>query len=377
MLTAATSYLWTKCALSASLNHGAGKGDGPFVPDLDQEASEAKREGNAADWVANGVLRGDASAAGDYLGETAPNGWVVTADMVAHVQGYIDYCLSRGKVVQAQVPINIPQLYIRGIVDSQIITDSSTLEIIDLKYGWRVVEAFWNPQLLCGAIGLFDPQKHDSVRLTIYQPRPAHPDGKVRSWEMDEQELTDAYGWLAGKAAAALSPGAQGSPGGAWCRDCGGRSRCEALAVASYAAFDWVKGSAMTAMDARQLGDEMTFLDEAFALIKARHSGVQAEVEGRMKRGEYIPGNAWDVRLGDREFDVPLDVVEAKTGLRPYKLVPMSPAELEKEGADPDIVTSLTTRRFAGRKLVRVTPSYFTRMFPKEGKKTKKTAPKT
>lgn len=374
MLTLSTSHLWTKCALSASLSRGTGTGDGPFVPDVDQEASEAKREGIAADWVANGVLRGDASAAGDYLGETAPNGWVVTPDMVAHVQGYIDYCQSRGKVVQAQVPVNIPQLYIRGIVDSQIVADSSTLEIIDLKYGYRIVEALWNPQLLGGAIGLFDPEKHDSVRLTIYQPRPAHPDGKARSWEMDEQELTTAYQWLAGKASAALSPGAKGTPGGAYCRDCDGRGRCEALTTASYAAFDWVRGSAMTAMDARQLGDEMTFLDEALELIKARHGGVKAEVEGRMKRGEYIPGHAWDVRLGDREFDVPLEVVEEKTGIKPYKLVPMSPAELERAGADPDEVSELTTRRFAGRKLVRMTPTFFARMFPKPAKEKRKPA---
>lgn len=373
MLTLSTSFLWTKCALSASLNNGAGTGDGAFVPDLDQEASEARKEGQAADWVANGVLRGDASSAEDYLGETAPNGWPVTPDMVAHVQGYIDYCRSRGKVVRAQVPVNIPQLYIRGIVDSQIITDSSTLEIIDLKYGWRLVDVMWNPQLLGGAIGLFDPEKHDNVRLTIYQPRPGHPDGKARSWEMDEQELTDAYRWLAGKAALALSPNAQGTPGGAYCRDCDGRGRCEALAQASYAAFDWVRGSAITAMNARQLGDEMTFLDEAFSLIKARHSGVMAEVEGRMKRGEYIPGHAWDIRLGDREFDVPMDEVEARTGIKPFKLTPMSPAELERAGADPDVVAELTTRRYAGRKLVRATPTWFARMFPKPPKEKKST----
>lgn len=367
MLKPSAAHMWTKCALSASIGRTgpAPVWDGPFVPDPDDDEMDARREGTAADWVANGVLRGDASCAADYEGETAPNGWIVTPDMVTHVQGYIDYCRSRGPVVRAQVTVSVPHLQIRGFCDAQVIADSPVLELIDLKYGWRVVEAEFNAQLLCEAIALFDPEKHDRVILTVYQPRPSHPDGRVRSWEMDEQELTTAYHWLAGKAAAANSPNAQGSPSGEYCRDCEGSSRCEALARASYAAFEWVRGSRLKQMTGRELGNELQFADEAFDLIKAYRSGLKAEAAGRMKRGEYIDKWAWDLPLRDREFTVPLDEVETLTGIEPFKRVPMSPAEMERAGADLETIKSITIRAPGAPKLVRMTPKSFARLFPK------------
>lgn len=366
MLTPSTSHLWTKCALTALISRGAGTGDGPFIPETQDGDSEARREGIAADWVANGVLRGDASTAADFEGEAAPNGWIVTSDMIQHVQGYIDYCRSRGDVVQTQSTINIPQLHVRGRLDAQTVSGRD-LEIIDLKYGWRIVEVEFNPQLLCEAIALFDPEKHDRVILTIYQPRPYHPDGKARQWIMDEAELTTAYYWLAGKANAATSPDPKGTVG-YHCRDCEGRGRCEALARASYSAFEWISGSAITKMDAVQLGAEGKFLDLAFALIKARHSGIMAEIEGRMKRNEYIPGWMREQRLSDREFTVTMSDVEAMTGIRPFKEVAMSPAELEREGADVKIVEAITTRSPAGIKLVPATQKAFARMFKRPKK---------
>lgn len=365
MLTPSTSHLWTKCALTASISHGAGTGDGPFIPDAGDGDTEARREGIAADWVANGVLRGDAASAAEFLGESAPNGWMITGDLVQHVQGYVDYCRSRGEVVQTQSIINIPHLFIRGRLDSQTV-QGRTLEIIELKYGWRPVEVEFNPQLLCEAIALFDPEKHDRVILTIYQPRPYHPDGKVRHWEMDEPELTTAYYWLKGKAIAATSPDPKGSVG-YHCRDCDGRGRCEALARAAYSAFEWISGTAITKMDAKQLGDEAKFLDLALALVKARHSGIIAEINGRMRRNEYIPGWMWEQRLGDREFIIPLNEVEAKTGITPYKQVPMSPAELEREGADVKIIEEITTRSNAGIKLVPATQKAMARIFKRPG----------
>jgi hypothetical protein len=367
MLTPSTSHLWTKCALSASFNctGGAYNADTYTGHDDDPEASEVRREGIAADWIANGVLRGDAASAAEFDGEAAPNGWIVTPDMVAHVQGYIDYCRSRGGVIRTQAPISIPQLSIRGRLDAQIITGTSVLEVISLKYGWRVVEAEWNAQLLCEAIALFDPEQHDRVIMTVYQPRPAHPDGKARHWEMDEAELTTAYYWLKGKAVAAVSPGAIGTPGGAYCRDCDGRGRCEALTNAAYTAFEWVRGAAAMQLGAAQLGDELRFLDEAFDLVKARRSGVKAEVEGRMRRNEYIPQWMWDIQMKDREFTVSPEVIEQKTGMNPYKQVLRSPAELEKEGADLEIIAALTTRRPAGPKLVPATRAAIARLFKK------------
>src|SRR5687768_13171981 len=100
MLTPSTAHLWGNCALSAHFVRTGGDVD--TGRDTDAGDSEARREGSAAHWVADGVLRGDAHSCGDFEGETAPNGWVVTPDMVRHVQGYVDFVRSLGSVVRSE-----------------------------------------------------------------------------------------------------------------------------------------------------------------------------------------------------------------------------------------------------------------------------------
>jgi len=367
MLTPSTAHLWTNCALTAQLSRRgpAGALDGLPPPiDDDPNDTDARREGQAADWVANGVLRGDAVSAGEFFGETAPNGWIVTADMVQHVQGYVDYCQSLGEVVHTQVKVSIPHLSINGRLDSMVIANSSTLHIVELKYGWLPIEVTGNPQLICEALATFDPEKHDDVIMTIYQPRPHHPDGKIRDWRVDEPELTTWYNWLASKAFAALAGDPQGRVG-PWCTQCGGRARCEALTTSIYTIFEGIRGGRMEAMSAAALGAEASFLEIAGALIKARKSGVAAEVEGRMLRGEFIPGWMFEQRTKDREFALPMDIVGMLTGVDPYKQVPKTPAEMEREGADVRITNDpmVVKRDPAGRKLVPATQSAIAKLF--------------
>lgn len=364
-LTPSTAHLWTKCALSAVFLRAGGVVDGPIAPEPDEKVSDARREGVAADWIATGVLNGDAASAAEFDGETAPNGWIVTPDMVRHVQGYVDFCRSRGRVVNSQVPISIPALHIRGRADAQCTADSPVLEVIELKYGFQIVDAVWNAQLLCEAIALFDDTKHDRVIMWVYQPRPYHPEGKARKWELSAEELTTAYHWLASKSAAALAPNPVGTPGAQWCGNCEGRGRCEALTRAVYTIFDTVRGERLEKLDPAAIGAQLTFADAAFDLVKAYRSGVEAEVTGRMRRGEFIPGHMFDQQLKDREFVAPMSEIFAKTGITPFKMVPRSPAEMEKEGADPEIINTMVTRKPGAVRLVPATPKTFGKMFPK------------
>lgn len=370
-LTPSTAHLWVNCALSPTFIRATGR-DAPVVEHADPEDTEKQREGQAADWLANTCLRENIPIS-TMIGAIAPNGWTVTPDMVKHIATYIDYCRSRGDAVHVQVPVNIPALSVRGRADAQVITSetpalidgtsTTVLEVVSLKYGYRIVEPHWNAQLLCEAIALFDHTKHDLVIMTVFQPRPAHPEGKARHWHLDANEIVTAYHWLAERAYRALAPDAPGTPGGAYCRDCPGFGRCSALSEATYAAFDWIKGATMEALPPAMLAAEKVFVDEAFELIKARRTGVTTEMEGRMRRGEYMPGFGWDMQLKDREFTVDPAVIEAKTGIYPFKLVPMSPAELERAGADPAIVETITDRLPAGPKLKPHTPKAFAQMF--------------
>lgn len=361
-MTPSTAHLWTRCALNPRLTRDV-RGDLAAAHDDGPGGTDAQREGQAADWVANGVLRGDASTAAEFEGETAPNGWTVTPDMVRHVQGYVDYCRSRGEVVHTQVPIDIGELSIRGRVDAQVVS-GSTLELIDLKYGYEIVEPEWNAQLICEAVALFDPNRHADVILTIYQPRPHHPSGPARSWTISASEFVAVYRWLSERAHAALSPAAKGTVG-VHCLRCAGRSRCASVQQSVYLAFDHISSASAGTMSAGQLADELRFLDLAQKLVNSYASAIEAETEARMRRGEYVPGFGWDISKGDREWKHDAPTIHAMTGVDPWKQVMKSPAELEREGADPKIIQALTTRHNRAPKLAPVSTKTFDKLFGK------------
>lgn len=356
MLAPSKARTWTQCPLSGSLDNGWTHCD-------PSHGTDSRREGRAAHWVAQGVLHGTAASAAEFDGETAPNGWTITTDMVNHAQGYVDFARSLGPCVHVEQPCEIGA--IRGRWDAcSIDTQGSegVLRIADLKYGWRIVEAEEAIALLCYACSVWDGASR--VELWIYQPRPAHPDGRARAWCMTADEMRAAWVWLMGKATEATQRDAPGRPG-AHCGDCQGRSRCHAFNATVLAHVETVEDMRIIKMTPEQLGANLAFLRLAAKMVTAKLAAVEAETEGRMSRGEYVPGWLFDTKNGDRRLNVEPETIELVTGVNPYKQVLMSPAELEREGVSPETLKLMTYTPTVGRKLVPATKRYFDRMFPK------------
>jgi hypothetical protein len=198
-LNFSNAYRWTRCA-AAGQDFPAGTGYG-----IGAELSAPRKEGRAAAWIADGVLRGDASCAADYLGELSPDGWTVTPDMVDHVQRYIDHVSSFGAV---QSEASMSWYGITGRVDQHCATVGDTLRIFELKYGFRIVEPEENEQLLLAAITLLKGH-HRDVELTVFQPRPFHPSGPVRTWNITPSVLMRWADYFRMKADGALLFGGQ------------------------------------------------------------------------------------------------------------------------------------------------------------------------
>lgn len=104
------------------------------------------------------------------------------------------------------------------------------LWIVDYKHGQGVaVEALDNVQLMYYALGaiLENRIKPRKITVVIVQPRCAHPDGLIRDWTFEYEELVkfkDALmvaAYETEKADAALNTGG-------WCRFCPARSHCPA-----------------------------------------------------------------------------------------------------------------------------------------------------
>jgi hypothetical protein len=367
MQTPSKAHLWTRCALSGSLV--AGRADGYVSPHVnDPEESDSRREGTAAHWLAGEWFAGRLE--GSPVGLVAPNGWVIDAEMEQHVRAYCDYVATFGSYgPSVEAPVQISD-QVRGRVDSaQVRFGERVIRVFDLKYGWRLVEAEYNPELLCHGVGLNDAVGGGfSLELHIYQPRPFHPEGIARSWVVDADDVIKWRDWLIVKAQAANHVFGQpfGTPGD-HCRDCPGKASCQALAANVYAQYDVIRDSRLGKMDTKQLAAELDFLEQAEACLKQRKAGVEAEAEGRIAGGEFIAG--WELadRKGHRKFSVPMAQVQMMTGIMPFKQTEMTPAELERAGAKKDIVKGITYTPSIGRKLARASTKAFEKMFKGKG----------
>jgi hypothetical protein len=316
--------VWTRCSLSPHLDTGTGV------------ESDAAREGTCAAWVADTVLRGDASCAEDMAGKTHPNGWFVDADMVTHVQEYIDLVSPCDSEVQVRLS---EQIY--GTMDSVATFEKSgTLRVVDLKYGYKIVEPFENAQLLCYAAAI--PSDTPLIQLCIYQPRAIHPDGVFRKWTISRADLNSWRAWILDRADDVMAR-PMGHPG-RHCLYCEGASSCTALTNTVYSMWDVVEDARQTQVPDDRAGAELTVLRKMSAILKARQDAVEADITARIGTGRFIPGWGMIVQHGKRAWKADAATVEVLTGIRPTVEKMVTPSELERRGVAKETVNALSYR---------------------------------
>lgn len=354
-LRPSNAWRWSNCAAAPIFESRV-----PPQPD-----SDAAREGTAAAWVAECVLKGDAHSAEDMNGETHANGWLVTPEMVYYVQGYIDLIKSRGGVTTAEQFVRLTD-FIAGTLDSSTSLSGATLFVDDLKYGFRIVEIFENPQLIIyGAAELMrlgNPASITSVQLGIYQPRAFHPDGIYRTWRLTVDQLFDQARRLIEAGTRCQDPQPVATPG-RHCFECAAATSCAALAHTLYSGFHIVSNPHQRKMNGAEIAAELDFLALLAKMLDARKTAVESEGETRIRSGEHIPGYHVEERKGDRRFAWSPSAIEAFTGVKAVKEVPITPAALEREGVPPDLVNALAVRPTIGYKLKRLPANAFRKAF--------------
>src|SRR3546814_2922085 len=116
---------WVNCPASPRI-------EAPF-PDVE---SEDAKEGTAAHWVAAQVLGGHMQLE-ELTDRAAPNGVIVTGEMVEHVESYIA-AVGTPAVVEQELPTAIPGVE-TGTPDARRVVGPNGY-IWDLKYGYGIVE---------------------------------------------------------------------------------------------------------------------------------------------------------------------------------------------------------------------------------------------
>lgn len=356
-LRPSSAHIWTHCAAQPRM--------AAAVPA--ELPGDPAREGTCAAWVAEMVLTGAAPTCADLVGQSHPNGWLVEPDMTHRIQKYVDLLRSYGGKLFVERKVRLNN-HIAGTPDAWgLVDDDHTLRADDLKYGFNVVEPFRNPQvgIYAGSILRHLTSRGVTVRrvvIGIYQPRAYHPAGIHRTWVCDPETLMAFVQEIEEAGSRAQAPDAPATPG-EHCEYCPAAATCPAVAHANYRVFDAVAVAQQRHMTAQEMVEELEFLRIAGDMLKGRTSAVHAEAEARIHKGEHLPGWHMEQRAGQRRFKVPADVVRAMTGINPEVAKMITPAELERLGADPAAVAHMTETPRTKPALRKIAPGYFKNLF--------------
>jgi hypothetical protein len=356
-LTFSNSHLWTKCQQACSPRTA------DMLPAKTETTTELQREGTAAEWLARTVLAGELTAE-ELIGRQAPNGVVIDAVMARHIEGYIEVVSRHGKP-RVEVEASLFGGLVNGRVDGVSTEAEDVLHIYDLKYGYRIVEPHTNSQLLLGALHFAKPH-HRIISMEIYQPRAFHPGGIHRKWVIDMAELLRWGNELQERAKHIAAADRPIAVPGKYCGDCPRASGCSTLLMNNYEAFELVSANFKhaTPRTVTELGALGDWLEVAAEMIDAKRKGIRAEIEATIESGSPVPGWVVDVAAeGKREWLVGAAHRRLALGIDPFKRVELSPAEMEKAGADPKLVKEITQKGRPGRRLMQFATSAVAAVF--------------
>ncbi len=366
-LRPSAAHRWVPCPGSAALE--------ALYPE--PESSFPALEGNTAHAVAADILKryqaGEVPVNEDYLGkEMGGFGVVVTEDMVDGVNLYIREI---ARAIGGRK--NIQHLHVEELVKIPLVSGDiegtpdiwyflpadNSLHLWDLKFGWGVVEAYYNWQLICYALGLFQTLTAAGVHpyrivFHIVQPRAQHADGPVREWEINPT-LLKGYAPRINASKESMELPNPPLKVGRHCADCKAAHTCPALGESVYTMLDYVGTSTAVELQGASLGAHLTRLRDLKILVDERLDSVEIQALEVIKQGVPVPGWVTSPKSSRRVWDVTTEEIKAMGELVGVVTVvdkPLTPTQAEKAGVDKDVVATLIKRVSGELKLLPQNP---------------------
>lgn len=289
-LAPSSAYRWQPCPGSVSLE--------ARYPETEED--EAAAGGTASHHAGSEELLGRPVA----IGDKAPNGVLLTEEMIEGASMWttdvFSVCIATGtplEELQVEQRVAMPRIHDEayGTPDTWLyVPQAGTLYVWDYKFGHGIVEHVENWQLIMYVCGILDLLGIDGrndqelwVDMRVVQPRAYHRDGRVRSWRVRASDLRGYFNKLRDAAHEAMGAHPH-TLSGPHCLHCKAAAHCPTLKRATWAAVDFVGGSAPESLDADSAAYELGLLEHVQVLVKARLQGREADVTARLKRGEVV-----------------------------------------------------------------------------------------
>lgn len=299
------------------------------------------------------------------LGVPAPNGVAITDEILDSAEEMASALHDKDSLPPWQIEQTLrgPDAGFWGTPDAlrAVMTGVRLLvQIKDFKHGHEVVDAWRNWQLLAYAVLWLQVHGVDGAgelqidfEFEIVQPRAFHRGHALSTWRLSGGELRAYRNIMMAAMEASREPNPSAKVGPA-CEHCNGRHACAELQRVGVKASTHAGDGSPLDMTPQATGTELAFLKRGRAMLDARITGLEAEVEAHLRANHPVPG--WMLAAGEsREvWRVPEDQVVAMgpaLNLTLGKLKALTPNQARKAGLDPAVVAALAHRPPSGMKL--------------------------
>lgn len=338
LFSPSSGHKWLRCTGSLAMEDG--------LPNTTNDAAE---EGTAAHELAAVTLTDGNYLCAAYEGRIFNKEWEATEEMCEYTQIYVDAIRARvdeyytaGAVdvhlfVENRVDLSdvlgIPEQF--GTSDAIFLVEWPNgewlISVEDLKYGYRLVNAEDNEQLMLYALAALDQYRtvgnFTRARMVIHQPRREH----VSDWEISVEDLLafGATAKLRAHAAHALIGKPKGSllphltPGDKQCTYCKAAGSCPALGkfVEDQVGADFedlTKESVESPPPVTYSGEDYARDLAALPLVELWCKRKLAAAESFIFAGGEIPG--WKIVAGKKGRRTWTDKKEAEQVLTSFRL---------------------------------------------------------
>jgi hypothetical protein len=319
------------------------------------EPSPAALEGEQAHLVASDLLDGREHVA-PYVTEQMRRGAELYASYVRRhvpVGGHIEQRIEIPRV--HALCFGTPDFYYVGTNRD----GRPWVFLADYKFGFGVVEAFENQQIVEYTAGILD--KHGlsdlntDVHAAIIQPRAHHRDGPIREWKFRASAIRALVNIGSNAAHEALGPSPRAQTGPE-CVYCSARHACPTLQRVAGRAADLAGAATPVDLTPEQMGTELALLRAASDRLTARVDGLTEQLQWHLKQGRAVPGWALERGAGRERWargDAAAIALGAALGFdlaRPPEAI--TPLQARERGMPIEHIPGLVERQAGGAKLV-------------------------
>ena len=327
--------------------------------DAPQTTSEAAEQGTAAHWVCECVLN---SIKLPIPGDLAPNGVEVDSDMINAGYDYLNYIKDNigfeNMEVERQLSMSLIYDDMKGTADF-IRYDGEVLDVLDYKYGYRMVDPLYNPQLELYGIGAIEhydiKDRNTPVRLHIYQPRAYHPAGPGRVYETTVGDLLTKAMLYKMMIEQALSNGENRYQTGDHCTFCAARPNCSAYITACLNAVDFVGNLNEAEINNDYLAVIINNLQIGQKRIESMLTNLEETAIAKIQSGELVSGYRLGSGRGSKVWNIDADQVIAIGAMldadfsKPGTITPTQASKL----VDDSVIKHYITNKPGSAKLIK------------------------